>query len=145
MADAGRRRMVLAGIALSVLSVASLGCSRQPQAQAQQPSPTPSSPPAAGNIVMVAPTDTIAAIQTKLNSVPAGGTLAFPANSAFNFNGRTLRGKDNVTVWTDGVVSIDGAAGPGSSGAFDFGGRSGWTVRGKGAGQGFVFNGGRIN
>ena len=61
-ADAGRRRMVFSGAALSVLSVASLGSLWQ-QAQAQQPSPVPSKPPAAGNIVMVAPTDTIAAIQ----------------------------------------------------------------------------------
>ena len=136
--------MVFAGAALSVLSVASLGSLWQ-QAQAQQPSPVPSKPPAAGNIVMVAPTDTIAAIQTKLNSVPAAGTLAFPANSAFNFNGRTVRGKDNVTVWADGVVTINGAPGPGTAGAFDFGGMSNWSVRGRAIGAGFFFNGSLVN
>jgi hypothetical protein len=136
--------MVLAGTALSVLSVSSLG-SRVQQVQAQQASPTPSTPPVAGNIVMVAPTDTIAAIQTKLNSLPAGGTLAFPANSAFNFNGRTVKGKDNVTIWANGAVTINGAPGPGSGGAFDFGGRASWTIRGKAPGQGFIFNATLVN
>jgi hypothetical protein len=141
--NAGRRRVVLAGTALSVLSVSNFG-SQVRQAQGQQPSPSPSTPPAAGKIVMVAPSDTIAAIQTKLTSIPAGGTLAFPANSALNFNGRTVRGKSGITILANGPVTINNAAGPGTGGAFDFGGLSSWTIRGRAPGEGFVFNGGFV-
>jgi hypothetical protein len=94
---------------------------------------------------MVAPADTIAAIQTRLNSVSTGGTLAFPANSAFNFNGRTVRGKSRITILANGPVIINDAPGPGSAGAFDFGGMSSWVVRGKAPGQGFIFNNTLIN
>lgn len=140
-AHAGRRGVVFAGTAFSVLAVGS----RAQRAQAQQPSPRPSTLPATGTFVMVAPTDAIAAIQTKLKSVPTGGTLTFPANSAFNFNGRTIRGKSGITILANGPVIIDGAPGPGSAGVFDFGGMSSWVVRGKAPGQGFIFNNTLIN
>jgi hypothetical protein len=141
-ADVGRRKLLLAGTALPVLSIS--GCGAQLQ-QAQAQAPTQSTAPAVGNVVMVDPSDTIVAIQTKLNSVPAGGTLEFPANSVFNFNGRTVRGKSGITVLAKGPVTINGAPGPGTAGAFDFGGKSNWTVRGKAPGQGFVFNSTLLN
>jgi hypothetical protein len=141
-ADVGRRKLLLAGTALPVLSIS--GCGAQLQ-QAQAQAPTQSTAPAVGNVVMVDPSDTIVAIQTKLNSVPAGGTLAFPANSAFNFNGRTVRAKSGITILANGPVTINGAPGPGTAGAFDFGGMSNWTVRGKAPGQGFVFNSTLVN
>ena len=86
----GRRSLLLAGTALPVLSVVSCGLQLQ-QAQGQ-PSSSQSTPATAGNAVRVVPSDTVDAIQAKLNSVPAGGTLEFPPNSAFNFNGQTVRG-----------------------------------------------------
>ena len=141
-ANVDRRRLLLAGTALPVLSIA--GCGAQLQ-QAQAQAPTRSTAPATGNVVMVDPSDAVVAIQTKLNSVPAGGTLAFPANSTFNFNSRTVRAKSGITVLANGPVTINGAPGPGTAGAFDFGGMSNWTVRGKAPGQGFVFNGTLVN
>ena len=126
-ANVDRRRLLLAGTALPVLSIA--GCGAQLQ-QAQAQAPTRSTAPATGNVVMVDPSDAVVAIQTKLNSVPAGGTLAFPANSTFNFNSRTVRAKSGITVLANGPVTINGAPGPGTGGAFDFGGMSNWTVRG---------------
>jgi hypothetical protein len=142
-ADIGRRSLLLAGTALPVLSVASCGLQLQ-QAQAQ-PSSSQSAPAAAGNAVAVAPSDTIVAIQAKLNSVPTGGTLEFPANSVFNFNGQTVRGKSGITVLAKGPVIINGARGRGTAGAFDFGGLSSWTLRGRAPGQGFVFNNTLVN
>jgi len=142
-ADIGRRSLLLAGTALPVLSVASCGLQLQ-QAQGQ-PSSGQSTPATAGNAVAVAPSDTIAAIQAKLNSVPPGGTLEFPANSAFNFNGQTVRGKSGITVLANGPVTINGAPGPGTAGAFDFGGMSSWTLRGRAPSQGFVFNNTLVN
>jgi hypothetical protein len=141
-ANVDRRRLLLAGTALPVLSI--LGCGSQLQ-QAQAQAPTRSAAPAAGNVVMVDSSDTISAIQTKLNLVPAGGTLAFPANSTFNFNSRTVKAKSGITILANGPVTINGAPGPGTAGAFDFGGMSNWTVRGKAPGQGFVFNGTLVN
>jgi hypothetical protein len=143
-ASVGRRSLLLAGTALPVLPISGCGSQLQ-QAQAQAPTPTPSSASAAGDIIMVDSSDTIAAIQTKLNSIPTGGTLAFPANSTFNFNGRTVRAKSGITVLANGPVTINGAPGPGTAGAFDFGGMSNWTVRGKAPGQGFVFDGTLVN
>jgi len=139
----GRRSLLLAGTALPVLSVVSCGLQLQ-QAQGQ-PSSSQSTPATAGNAVRVVPTDTVDAIQAKLNSVPAGGTLEFPPNSAFNFNGQTVRGKSSITVRANGPVTINGAAGPGTAGAFDFGGMSSWTLRGRASGQGFVFNNTLVN
>jgi hypothetical protein len=118
------------------------------QVQAQQISPLPSTPTVAGNIVNVASTDTVAAIQVKLNSLPVGGTLAFPPNSTFNFGGQTVRGKSGITVLANGPVVINNApksVGKGSPGAFNFSGLTDWTIRGKGQGLGFVLNGSLIN
>jgi hypothetical protein len=136
----GRRSVLLAGTALPVLSVAT--CDLQLQQAQGQPSSTPAT---AGNAVAVAPPDTIATIQAKLNSVPVGGRLVFLGNSAFNFNGQTVTGKSGITVYADGPVTINGGPGPGSAGAFNFGGMSNWTLRGKAPGQGFTFNGTLIN
>jgi hypothetical protein len=47
--------------------------------------------------------------------------------------------KSGVNVWADGVVTIIGAPGARSAGAFDFGGMLSWTIRGRAPGQGFVF------
>jgi hypothetical protein len=142
-AEISRRSLLLAGTALPVLSVASCGLPLQ-QAHGQS-SPSQSTPATAGNAVAVASSDTTAAIQAKLNSLPAGGTLEFPANSAFNFNGRTVRGKSGITILAKGPVTINGAPGPGTAGAFDFGGMSSWTLRGRAPGQGFVFNNTLVN
>ena len=112
-AEISRRSLLLAGTALPVLSVASCGLPLQ-QAHGQS-SPSQSTPATAGNAVAVASSDTTAAIQAKLNSLPAGGTLEFPANSAFNFNGRTVRGKSGITILAKGPVTINGAPGPGTA------------------------------
>jgi hypothetical protein len=139
-AEVGRRRLLLAGAALPALSISRRSALLQ-RAQAQ----TPPSTPTVGNVVMVDPSDTIVAIQTKLNSVPAGGTLAFPGGSSFDFNGRTVRAKSGITILANGRVTINGASGPGTAGAFDFGGMSNWTIRGKAPGEGFLFNGTLVN
>jgi hypothetical protein len=102
-------------------------------------------PPTATNDVAVAPSDTIANIQAKLNSVPAGGRLVFPGRSAFNFNGKTITGKSGISIYADGPVLISNGPGPGSAGAFNFGGMSNWTLRGRAPGQGFAFNDTLIN
>src|SRR5216684_9342745 len=116
-ANVGRRSLLLTGTALPMLSIS--GCGSQLQ-QAQAQAPIRSTAPAAGNLVMVDSSDTIAAIQTKLNSIPTGGTLAFPANSTFNFNGRTVRAKSGITILANGPVTVNGAPGPRPAGAFVF-------------------------
>jgi hypothetical protein len=141
-AHCARRRTILAGAVLSLLPL------QARRAEAQQRSLPPSTSTVPGRIVNVASTDSVAAIQVKLNSLPAGGTLVFPANSTFDFRGQTVRGKPGVTVLANGPVVIDNAptsAGSDSSGAFDFSGLTDWTVRGKGQDLGFVLNGSLIN
>jgi len=143
-ATIGRRSLILAGTALPVLSISGFGSQLQ-QAQAQ--TRTPSTAPAAGKVVMVASSDTTAAIQTKLNSIPAGGRLVFPGGSTFNLGRTAIVGKDGVTVWADGVVTLSGGASTGNGGvtAFNFNGRASGVVRGKAPGQGFVFNGNMVD
>jgi hypothetical protein len=84
--------------------------------------------------------DSVARIQSKLNSVGAGGSLVFPGGSTFNWAGGSIIGKSNVTIWADGVVTINNA-----TCTFDFARCSNWTVRGCEPGQGFQFNGGYVN
>jgi hypothetical protein len=90
--------------------------------------PTPPAP-----VVSVSPSDSVVTIQAKLNALRPGGSLVF-APGSYAFSG-TLRGKNGVTLWADGVVTI---AGP-TAGAFDFSALSNWTVRGRRPGEGFVF------
>jgi hypothetical protein len=106
----------------------------------RQSLPKPQAAASAGNLVMVASTDTVTTVQAKLNVVPVGGTLVFPGNSTFDFNYRTVKGRSGVTIRVDGRVTIDRGPGRGTADAFDFGGMSNWTVRGVLPGQGFVFN-----
>src|SRR5260370_15506322 len=101
--NVNRRRLLLAGTALPVLSIS--GCGSQLQ-QAQAQAPTRSTAPAAGNVVVVDSSDTIAAIQTKLNLTPARGTLAFPPNNPFNFNNRTVRAKTGITVLANRPLTL---------------------------------------
>jgi hypothetical protein len=72
-------------------------------------------------------------VQAKLNSVPSGGSLVIPAGVTVG----ALRGKSGVTIESDGAVTVNGN--------WDFSGLGGWTVRGKAPGQGFVFQGVRID
>ena len=138
-----RRRFLLAGAA-GLFSAADGGV--QPRrAYGQQPLPRPQDAASAGNSVMVAPTDTVTTLQAKLNSVPVGGMLVFPASSTFDFNHRTLKGRSGVTILAKGRVTIDHALGRATAGAFDFGGMSNWAIRGALPGQGFVFNNTLIN
>ncbi len=109
------------------------------------PSTLPPVPNWPGTATRVAAGDSVATIQSKLNTVTAGNSLVFPANSTFTFDGGTVHGKIGVTLWADGVVIINGAPGSGSGGAFDFSGLTGWTIRGKAPGQGFTLNGTLIN
>jgi hypothetical protein len=92
----------------------------------------PVTTPARSNAAMarVAPGDNI---QAKLDSVPSGGRLVIPAGMTVG----ALRGKSGVIIQADGAVTVNGN--------WDFSGLSGWTVRGKAPGQGFVFQGVRIN
>jgi hypothetical protein len=129
-----RRRFLLAVIAAPALSIA--GRSARPDQR----------PPARSTAtVVVGSSDGVAAIQAKLNALPRGGMLVFPAHGAFHFRGRSVKGKSGITLLADGPVTIDGAPGAGSAGAFDFGGMADWTVRGRAPGQGFVFNGTLLN
>lgn len=115
------------------------------------PPPPPVDPPPGpdpfpiGTVVTLGASDNVGTVQSKLNSVPAGGSLVFPGGSTYNFGGQTVRGKAGITVYANGVVTINGAPGNGSNGAFDFGGLSNWTIRGRAPGAGFVFNGSLIN
>jgi hypothetical protein len=79
-------------------------------------------------------------IQSAVTACPAGGSVVLSAGS-YNFGGRSVRLKAGACIWADGVCTISGAPGPGTHGAIDGSGLSGWTVGGKAAGQGFVFNG----
>lgn len=100
------------------------------------PPPPPPPPPVDDGPKPPDPVTLIAAgdnVQDKLNGVPSGGSLVIPAGVSVG----ALRGKAGVTLWADGVVNV--------SGNFDFSNLSGWTVRGKSPGHGFVFNGCRIN
>src|SRR5260370_42057274 len=81
--NVNRRRLLLAGTALPVLSIS--GCGSQLQ-QAQAQAPTRSTAPAAGNVVMVDSSDTIGAIPTQQKSTPARGTASFPANRTIKVN-----------------------------------------------------------
>lgn len=137
-----RRRTAIAGAGLSLLPLSHVVS----QAQQAKEQPLPATKPA--NVVTVAETDSVFAIQVKLNSVPAGGTLAFPAGSTFDFHGQTVRGKSGVTLFAEGNVVINNAprsAGSRSHGAFDFSGLTDWIIRGKGQDLGFVLNGSLIN
>lgn len=137
-ADISRRGALIAGTAVPLLSLAVSGLTPR-RAQAQ------STPATAKNAVTIAVRDTVATIQAKLNSVPVGGTLEFPAGTELNFGGQTIRGKSGISVLANGTVTINGAPGPGTAGAFDFGGMAGWTLRGRAPGQGFVFNNTLVN
>jgi hypothetical protein len=139
----GRRRFLLAGAAPGLLLVADCGVQRR-SAYGQQPLPKPHTSTSAGN-VLVAPADTVTALQAKLNSVPVGGTLVFPGNSRFDLNYRTIKGRSGITILANGRVTIDRGPGPGTAGAFDFGGMSDWTIRSALPGQGFVFDNTLIN
>ena len=82
----------------------------------------------------VSPSESVVAIQAKLNALRPGGSLVFaPGSYAL---GGTLRGKNGVTLWADGVVTMTGPA----AGVFDFSALSNWTVRGRKPGEGFVFS-----
>lgn len=90
----------------------------------------PTVPVAPGPVTNVAATDSLATIQSKLDAVPAGGSLAFLANMTIP---GPLRGKSGVTLWAAFPVSVGGP--------FNFDGLSGWAVRGSEPGKGFVFGG----
>ncbi len=139
-----RRRFLLAGAVAGLFPAADWGV-RPRQAYGQQPLPRPQAPGSGGNWVVAAPTDTVAALQVRLNSVPVGGTLVFQANSTFDFNYQTVKGRSGVTILANGRVTIDRAPGRGTAGAFDFSGMSNWTIRGALPGQGFIFNNTLIN
>jgi hypothetical protein len=140
----GRRRYLFAAAAAGLLSAPGWGM-RPRRAHGQQPLPKPHPSASGVNSVIVAPTDTVTTLQARLNSVPVGGTLVFPANSKFDFNYRTVKGRSGVTILANGLVTIDRGPGPGTAGAFDFGGMSDWTIRGALPGRGFVFNKTLIN
>ncbi len=141
-----RRRTAIAGTSLSLLPLSSV-VPRARQARAQQAGPLSASS-AASNVVTVAATDSVFTIQLKLNSVLEGGTLVFPAGSAFDFHEQPVRGKSGITILAEGKVVINNAprsAGKGSHGAFDFSGLTDWTIRGKAQDLGFILNGSLIN
>jgi Ca2+-binding RTX toxin-like protein len=102
--------------------------------------PAPSRP-----ITYVLAGDSPATIQSKLNSLPTGGILMFSGGSTFDFRGTTITGKSGVTIWADGAVNIINAPGAGTKGAFDFSGKTDWTIRGRAPGQGFVFDRSLVN
>lgn len=98
-----------------------------------------------GAITYVLPGDSAATIQSKLNSVQPGNSLVFTGGATYDFGGVTIAGKSGVTVWADGQVVIANAPGAGTHGAFDFSGKTDWTIGGRAPGEGFVFNGSLID
>lgn len=86
-----------------------------------------------GSITYVQQNDNAATIQAKINSVQSGSSLAFESGTC-DFAGATIAGKS-------GPVVINNAPGAGSSGGFDFSGRTDWTIGGNSPGNGFIFNG----
>ena len=111
--------------------------------------PVPDTPPdvptPAGPTTQVLPGDSGAAIQSKLDALQPGGTLVFTGNTTYDFQNTTITGKSGITVWADGTVNIVNAPGAGTNGAFDFSGKSHWTIRGRAPGEGFVFDRSSIN
>src|SRR4051794_11847681 len=97
-----------------------------------------------GSITYVLQSDNAATIQSKMDSVEPGSSLVFE-HGTYDFGGATIAGKSGVTVWADGPVVINNAPGAGSHGAFDFSGRSDWTVGGNSPGHGFIFDGSLID
>jgi len=93
---------------------------------------TTTGPPAP--VTNVALGDTLAMVQTKLNAVPAGGSLRFPGG--YTITG-SLTGKSNITLWADDDVLVNGT--------MNFQNTAGWTIRGATPGHGFRFNGVRVN
>jgi hypothetical protein len=98
-----------------------------------------------GPITDVLASDSPATIQSKLNALQAGGVLMFHGGTTYDFKGTTIIGKSGVTISTDGAVNIINAPGAGTGGAFDFSGKTDWTIRGKAPGQGFVFDRSLVN
>ncbi len=98
-----------------------------------------SGPP--GTSTMVVAGDSLATIQTKLNSVTAGNSLVFPAGESFNLGGN-LVGKDGITLWAAGTCTI-------TNGEFEFSNCDNWTIRGVSSTQntesGFLFDDVRVN
>jgi hypothetical protein len=97
-----------------------------------------------GKITYVLPGDSPATIQQKLNSVLPGNTLMFQAGT-YDFGHVTIAGKSGITIWASGKVVINNAPGAGTNGAFDFSGKTDWTIGGRAPGLGFVFNSSLIN
>jgi Ca2+-binding RTX toxin-like protein len=97
-----------------------------------------------GTITYVFPGDSPATIQQKLNSVLPGNTLMFQAGT-YDFRHVTIAGKSGITIWANGRVFVNNAPGAGTKGAFDFSGKTDWTIGGRAPGWGFVFNGSLIN
>src|SRR5215510_14910157 len=88
--------------------------------------------------VTVTTSDTVSAIQSKVNSLLSGDTITFKAGT-YDFHGVTVTGKSGVTFDTSGSVIITNAPGAGSAGAFNFAGKTDWIV------DGFTFNGSLVD
>src|SRR5437867_3173447 len=122
-ANFGRRQLLLAGTPLPVLSMPRFD-TRSQQAQAQAPT-RHFTGTATGVIVDAKPSDTAFAIQAKVNSVPAGGTLLMQAGTYDGFIG-----KSGITVRAAGAVTIKGNV--------DFQKKSNWTLDGWVNGSGSI-------
>ena len=85
----------------------------------------------------------IDALQNAVNAWTSGSLVL--SAGGYNFGGRSLRLKNNIVLWADGICTINGAPGAGSAGAFDGSSLSGWTIAGNAPGQGFVLNGSMVN
>jgi len=97
-----------------------------------------------GSRTFVYPADSMATIQSKLNSVTAGNSLVFTPG-IYNFASTTITGKSGITIWSPGVATINSAPAAGTAGAFDFSSKSNWTIRGATTSSGFIFNTTLIN
>jgi hypothetical protein len=112
------------------------------EAVSAHPVPAQSRPTPPQPHVNVAAGDSVATMQRKLNSVGSGGSLVFPGGSTLNWGGGSIIGRNNVTVWADGVVNISNS--DNNNGAFNFGSCTNSVIRGISPGSGFVFNAARV-
>src|SRR5262245_66591631 len=94
------------------------------------------------DIVHVTHTENIVSIQRKIDHLGPMGIIVF-APGTYDFHGRTLHGKDGVNLLSTGATIT------GTGVAFDFSGKTGWSIQGwrppnEHGDHGFIFQGNGI-
>jgi hypothetical protein len=118
----------LGKVSLEVWTEASLPPDPVPPDPGPDPGPEVGWPP--GQITDLAANCSADALQNAINSCQQGNSVRL-APGTVNLGGRSIRLKSGVCVHANGLVKIVGGPGPGSAGAFDGGGLSGWAITGE--------------